>query len=93
MNKITAHAVNIRTLLNNKYTVQYYQREYNWETKQIEELIEDLTNEFNEFYKDGDRQMDVRNYGEYFFSLGPIYEMSFRLYQNPCFLHPFYLLL
>ena len=70
MNKITAHAVNIRTLLNNKYTVQYYQREYNWETKQIEELIEDLTNEFNEFYKDGDRQMDVRNYGDYF--LGPI---------------------
>jgi len=70
MNKITAHAVNIRTLLNNKYTVQYYQREYNWETKQIEELIEDLTNEFNEFYKDGDRQIDVRNYGDYF--LGPI---------------------
>jgi len=70
MNKITAHAVNLRTLLNDKYTVQYYQREYNWETKQIEELIEDLTNEFNEFYKDGDRQMDVRNYGDYF--LGPI---------------------
>ena len=70
MNKITAHAVNIRTLLNNKYTVQYYQREYNWEIKQIEELIEDLTNEFNEFYKDGDRQVDVRNYGDYF--LGPI---------------------
>ena len=70
MYKITAHAVNIRTLLNNKYTVQYYQREYNWETKQIEELIEDLTNEFNEFYKDGDRQIDVRNYGDYF--LGPI---------------------
>ena len=38
MNKITAHAGNIRNLLNNKYTVQYYQREYNWETKQIEEL-------------------------------------------------------
>ncbi len=70
MNKITAHAVNIRTLLNNKYSVQYYQREYNWETKQIEELIEDLTNEFNEFYKDGDKQIDVRNYGDYF--LGPI---------------------
>jgi len=57
-------------LLNNKYTVQYYQREYNWQTKQIEELIEDLTNEFNEFYKDGDKQPDVRNYGDYF--LGPI---------------------
>ena len=70
MNKIVAHAENLRTLLNNKYTVQYYQREYNWQTKQIEELIEDLTNEFNEFYKDGDKQPDVRNYGDYF--LGPI---------------------
>ncbi|SCN25988.1 hypothetical protein N3C_2620 [Clostridium sp. N3C] len=70
MNKIIAHAVNLRRLLNNKYTVQYYQREYNWETKQIEELIDDLTNEFNEFYKDGDRQIDVRDYGDYF--LGPI---------------------
>ncbi|NLN42181.1 MAG: DUF262 domain-containing protein, partial [Clostridiales bacterium] len=70
MNKITAHAVNLRTLLNNKYTVQYYQREYNWGTKQIEELIEDLTNEFFEFYKEGDTQIDVRNYGDYF--LGPI---------------------
>jgi uncharacterized protein with ParB-like and HNH nuclease domain len=70
VNKIVAHAENLRTLLNNKYTVQYYQREYNWQTKQIEELIEDLTNEFNEFYKDGDKQPDVRNYGDYF--LGPI---------------------
>jgi len=70
MNKITAHAVNLRTLLNNKYTVQYYQREYNWGTKQIEELIEDLTNEFFEFNKEGDRQIDVRDYGDYF--LGPI---------------------
>ena len=71
MNKITAHAVNLRTLLNDKYTVQYYQREYNWGTKQIEELIEDLTNEFFEFYKEGDRQIDVRNYGDYFRSHYP----------------------
>jgi len=68
--RITASEVNLRILLNNKYTVQYYQREYNWQTKQIEELIEDLTNEFNEFYKDGDMQRDVQKYGDYF--LGPI---------------------
>ncbi|MCC5910981.1 MAG: DUF262 domain-containing protein [Clostridiaceae bacterium] len=70
MNKITGNAVEVNKLFNNRYTVQYYQREYNWERKQIEELIEDLTNEFLEFYQDGDTQRDVMRYGNYF--LGPI---------------------
>jgi uncharacterized protein with ParB-like and HNH nuclease domain len=70
MNKITGNATNVRTLFNNRYTVQYYQREYGWEKKQIEELIEDLTNEFFEFYQDGQKQRDVEQYGDYF--LGPI---------------------
>ncbi|MEB3752705.1 DUF262 domain-containing protein [Geobacillus sp. FSL W8-0032] len=70
MNKITGNAVIVRTLFNNRYTVQYYQREYNWGRKQIEELIEDLTNEFFEFYQVGDSQRDVMRYGNYF--LGPI---------------------
>jgi uncharacterized protein with ParB-like and HNH nuclease domain len=26
-----------------KYTIHYYQREYQWQTKQIEELLVDLT--------------------------------------------------
>lgn len=70
MNKITGNAVVVRTLFNNRYTVQYYQREYNWQRKQIEELLEDLTSEFLEFYKEGDTQKDVAKYGGYF--LGPI---------------------
>jgi len=70
MNKITGNAVVVRTLFNNRYTVQYYQREYNWQKKQIEELLEDITNEFLEFYQKGDSQRDVANYGDYF--LGPI---------------------
>lgn len=70
MTKITGNAVIIRTLFNNRYTVQYYQREYNWERKQIEELISDLTSEFLEFYEQGDEQRDVIKYGGYF--LGPI---------------------
>lgn len=70
MTKITGNAVIVRTLFNNRYTVQYYQREYNWERKQIEELIGDLTSEFLEFFKAGDTQREVINYGNYF--LGPI---------------------
>ena len=70
MNKITGNAVEVSKLFNNRYTVQYYQREYNWERKQIEELIEDITSEFLEFYQDGDTQKDVQRYGNYF--LGPI---------------------
>ena len=75
MTKITGNAVIIRTLFNNRYTVQYYQREYNWERKQIEELVADLTSEFLEFYEQGDDQRDVIKYGGYF--LGPIMEINF----------------
>lgn len=70
MTQITGNAIIVRTLFNNRYTVQYYQREYNWERKQIEELMEDLTGEFLEFYQQGDTQRDVIRYGSYF--LGPI---------------------
>ena len=70
MTKITGNAIYVRALFNNRYTVQYYQREYNWERKQIEELIGDLTSEFLEFFVVGDTQRDVINYGSYF--LGPI---------------------
>lgn len=70
MNRIVGSASTIKVLLNNRYSVPYFQREYNWEKKQIEELIEDLTSEFLEYYQDGDTQRDVANYGNYF--LGPI---------------------
>lgn len=70
MNGITGNPIEINDLFNNRYTVQYYQREYNWGTKQIEELIYDLSNEFMNYYKDGDTQDEVEQYGNYF--LGPI---------------------
>ena len=53
-------------LLNTKYTIHYYQREYKWERKNIEELIDDLTSEFLLYYKDGDSRQDVLDYGVYF---------------------------
>ena len=70
MNRITGNPIEINDLFNDRYSVQYYQREYNWGTKQIQELVYDLVNEFMNYYKDGDTQDDVENYGGYF--LGPI---------------------
>lgn len=57
-------------LQNNRYSIHYYQREYKWHTKQIEELIEDLTSEFLENYTPGDTREDVEKYGIYF--MGPV---------------------
>lgn len=70
MNQITSDATVISKLLDNRYKVQYYQREYNWQTKQIQELIEDLTNEFLDNYEEDHTQEDVEGYGGYF--LGPV---------------------
>lgn len=70
MNHINSDAKSIRELLSKRYIVQYYQREYSWQTKQIQELIEDLTNAFDENYEEGHTQRDVKNYEGYF--LGPV---------------------
>lgn len=53
-------------LLNTKYTIHYYQREYMWGRKQIEELIDDLTSEFLVYYNINDSREEVMNYGAYF---------------------------
>ena len=53
-------------LLNTKYSIHYYQREYMWQQKQIEELIDDLTSEFLIYYKSGDDRLSVMDYGAYF---------------------------
>lgn len=70
MNKIIGSPVEVNKLFNNRYTVHYYQREYSWQEKQIKELIDDLANEFFEYFQEGDSIQDVEKYGDYF--LGPI---------------------
>lgn len=43
------YSLTLEEVLNNKkYTVNYYQREYRWGRKQIEQLIDDLTNAFED---------------------------------------------
>lgn len=44
---IDAKARNVRELLGGKkYTIDYFQREYRWQTKQMGELISDLSARF-----------------------------------------------
>lgn len=53
-------------LSNKKYTVDYFQREYKWETIHIEQLVFDLVNAFMENYHVGDAIRDVAHYSTYY---------------------------
>jgi uncharacterized protein with ParB-like and HNH nuclease domain len=67
MKEILGKAKTIRELLGGaKYSIDYYQREYRWQTKQIIELVEDLTSKFLESHEPGHDRTDVENYGHYF---------------------------
>lgn len=67
MKEIRGDAKNIRALLGGaKFSVDYYQREYRWETKHLAELIGDLSETFLESYESGDERSEVEKYGQYF---------------------------
>ncbi|MGO4818220.1 DUF262 domain-containing protein [Flavobacterium sp. W22_SRS_FP1] len=67
MKKILGAPKSIRELFTGvKYSIHYYQREYQWQRKQVEELIEDLTGEFMEYYSETHERNDVEKYGHYF---------------------------
>ena len=67
MKKIEGSPKNLKQLLQNtKYSIHYYQSEYMWQRKHIEELIDDLTSEFLEYYVPGDSREKVADYGAYF---------------------------
>ena len=67
MKKIEGSPKSLKQLLQNtKYSIHYYQREYMWQRKHIEELIDDLTSEFLDYYVSGDDRQDVQDYGAYF---------------------------
>lgn len=64
---IQAHAKNVRELLGGrKYTIDYFQREYRWQQKQISELIADLTTSFMASWREDHSRDKVASYGAYF---------------------------
>jgi uncharacterized protein with ParB-like and HNH nuclease domain len=70
-NRIEANDVSINILLKDqKFTIDYFQREYRWQEKHIKLLVEDLTTTFLKSYKEGDKRSEVSNYQSYY--LGPI---------------------
>lgn len=57
----------VRELLaGRKYSIDYYQREYKWQQKQVAELIDDLASKFLESHEEGNERSAVAEYGHYF---------------------------
>lgn len=70
-NKIIARDYRLYDLLHaRRYSIDYFQREYSWELKHIEQLITDLSSAFLNVYNDGDMRQAVEHYPCYY--LGPI---------------------
>lgn len=56
----------LKEIFGAKYSVGYYQREYVWQRKQIEDLIIDLSSEFLKCWREGDKTAAIRQYHPYF---------------------------
>ena len=57
----------VRELLaGRKYSIDYYQREYKWQTKQVIELLTDLETKFLESYEAEHERRAVADYAHYF---------------------------
>lgn len=64
---IDAHARTVRGLLaGRKYTIDYFQREYRWQQKQIDELVTDLTSAFLSAWRPEHSRDKVATYPPYF---------------------------
>lgn len=65
--KIDAKHKTLSELLDKqKYSIDYYQREYKWETKHISKLLEDLEKRFLESYNESHERIQVKDYSHYF---------------------------
>lgn len=67
MKTIDGKARTVTEILKGKrYGIDYYQREYRWQTKQVKELVEDLTEQFLQFHRAENPRSAVAHYGNYF---------------------------
>ncbi len=67
---INADDKTIKQVLGQKFNIDFFQREYNWQRKHIEQLLVDLEGRFKSFFRESNERRDVANYGRYY--LGPI---------------------
>ncbi len=67
MREILGEAKTVRQLLKGvKYSIDYYQREYKWQEKQIHELVDDLSDKFLEEHQPSHPRTKVGDYPHYF---------------------------
>ncbi len=66
MSSIQGDDRSVKSLLGQKFRIDYYQRDYKWERKQVRELVEDLTSRFLLDYQPDHGRKDVARYGQYF---------------------------
>lgn len=67
MSKIDSDSKTLRELLDRKkYAIDYYQREYMWGAKHIEELLKDLEDKFFSSFDESHEHAQVENYPHYF---------------------------
>ena len=66
MKSIQAQEKSVKGLFTSQYSVDSYQREYKWEEKQVDDLLDDLGEAFDENYNDTHEQKDVKGYDQYF---------------------------
>jgi len=59
-----------QVLVDNRFRIDSFQREYRWQRKHIEALISDLASSFDKNYKEGDTIETYSDYGSYY--MGPI---------------------
>jgi hypothetical protein len=77
---IDGRACTVRELLDKaKYAIDFYQREYAWQERQVRELIDDLTGKFLDHYEPGHARHEVERGGHDFLGLVALsYERSQR---------------
>ncbi|MEQ8765813.1 MAG: DUF262 domain-containing protein [Planctomycetota bacterium] len=64
---IDGRARTVRELLDKaRYSIDFYQREYAWQERQVRELIDDLSAKFLDSWEEGHARHEVEGYGHYF---------------------------
>ena len=66
MKSVDSKCFELEVLMKEKFTVDFYQREYVWEKKQLEDLINDLSTAFLKCWNAEDSTEKVRSYDPYF---------------------------
>src|ERR1043165_4113152 len=69
--KIDADDITLSGILDRqKFSIDYFQREFKWERKHIEQLMDDLTSSFLAYYDPEHEREEVEQYNSYY--MGPV---------------------